>query len=72
MSVAEIVRVVFGLVLICAGIRDLMRGRTWASREGESEREYKGASAIVLALIWILLGMLLLGVFGNQWQLILC
>ncbi len=71
MGVAEIIRLLLGLGLITAGIRALMRGHTWASPEGESEREYKGASAILLALIWIFLGMLLLGVFGNQWQLIL-
>ncbi len=45
-----------GAAFILAGFVAIARQHTRASAEGEDERPYRGASAVMLGAAWILLG----------------
>jgi hypothetical protein len=45
-----------GAALILAGFVAIGRQQASASAEGEDERPYRGASAVMLGAVWILLG----------------
>jgi hypothetical protein len=46
----------FGAALIAGGIVAIVRRRTRASGDGEPLHEYAGAGAVLLGVVWIVLG----------------
>jgi amino acid transporter len=47
----------FGLILIASGVVAIFRRKARGSSEFEDERDYKGRSAIILGILWIVLGV---------------
>ena len=45
-----------GAALIVAGVVAIARQKTKASPEGEDERPYEGAAAVVLGALWVVIG----------------
>ena len=62
MTVTTVIGVMLGVALIVSGAAAIVRGETWASPEGEAERPYEGISAVMLGVLWILLGASVLAV----------
>jgi len=53
----SVVAQLFGLILIASGLVAIFRRRAKGSPEFEDERVYRGRSAVVLGIVWIVLGM---------------
>ena len=62
MTLTTVIGVMLGVGLIVSGAAAIIRGETWASPEGEAERPYEGISAVMLGVVWILLGASVLAV----------
>ena len=45
-----------GIAFIVPGVVTIYRRRARASPEGEDEREYRGVSAVLLGILWIVPG----------------
>jgi hypothetical protein len=43
----------FGLILIASGVVAIFRGKARGSSEFEGERDYRGRSAVILGIVWI-------------------
>ena len=52
----SVVAQLFGLVLIVSGVVAIIRRKGKGSAEFEGEREYTGRRAVILGVIWIVLG----------------
>jgi len=53
----SIVAQLFGLILIASGFVAIFRRRAKGSPEFEDERGYRGRSAVMLGIVWIVLGV---------------
>jgi hypothetical protein len=47
----------FGLILIACGLVAISRRRAKGSPDFENERDYRGRSAVILGIVWIVLGV---------------
>ena len=56
MTVATVIGVMLGVGLIVSGAAAIIRRETMASPDGEVERPYEGVSAMMLGVVWIVLG----------------
>jgi len=60
-----------GAVLVFQDVQGFRRNYVKASSEGADEKEYFGLRAKVIAGLWILLGLFLIGAFGSHCQAVL-
>ena len=56
MTVTTVIGVMLGVGLIISGGLAFIRQETMASPDGENERPYEGVSAMMLGVVWIVLG----------------
>ena len=47
----------FGLIVIACGVVAIVRRKAKGSAEFEDERDYRGRSAAILGIVWIVLGV---------------
>jgi hypothetical protein len=47
----------FGFILIASGVVAILRRKARGSSEFEDERDYQGRSAVILGIVWIVLGV---------------
>jgi uncharacterized membrane protein HdeD (DUF308 family) len=52
----SVVAQLFGLILIASGVVAIIRRKAKGSAEFEDERDYRGRAAVILGIVWIVLG----------------
>ena len=60
-----------GAVFVFQGVQGFRRSYVKASSEGADEKEYFGRRAKIIACLWILFGLFLVGAFGSNCQAML-
>ena len=53
----SVIAQLFGLILIASGFVAIFRRRARGSLEFKDERDYRGRSAVMVGIVWIVLGI---------------